>query len=133
MAVWRGSASAMIHLDTSALVDALVAPAGSAHRFRRLVDEGQGLAISSIVLFEWLRGPRTADELFAQTTVFGDASIVSFGRAEARQAARLYRSVRRPRGREADLAIAACAIAHGAKLWTLTPKDFSDLPGLRLY
>jgi predicted nucleic acid-binding protein len=98
-----------------------------------MVDEGQGLAISSIVLFEWLRGPRTAEELFAQTTAFGDASIVSFGRAEARQAARLYRSVRRPRGREVDLAIAACAIAHGAKLWTLNPKDFNDVPGLRLY
>ncbi len=122
----------MIHLDTSALVDALVAPAGSAHQFRRMVDEGQGVAISSVVLFEWLRGPRTAEELLAQGTAFDETSIVSFGRAEARQAARLYRLVRRPRGREADLAIAACAIVHGARLWTLNPKDFSDVPGLKL-
>jgi predicted nucleic acid-binding protein len=32
-----------------------------------------------------------------------------------------------------DLAIAACAIAREAELWTLNPADFEDIPGLRLY
>jgi predicted nucleic acid-binding protein len=31
------------------------------------------------------------------------------------------------------LAIAACAIEHGARLWTLNPKDFRDIAGLVLY
>jgi predicted nucleic acid-binding protein len=31
-----------------------------------------------------------------------------------------------------DLAIAACAIGHGAGLWTLNPDDFRDVPGLVL-
>jgi predicted nucleic acid-binding protein len=31
-----------------------------------------------------------------------------------------------------DLAIAACAIVHGAALWTLNPQDFKDVPGLEL-
>jgi predicted nucleic acid-binding protein len=41
--------------------------------------------------------------------------------------------VKRPRQRQADLAIAACAIRHGASLWTLNPADFADVPGLSLY
>lgn len=47
-------------------------------------------------------------------------------------ACRLYGSVRRARGREMDLAIAAHALVAGAALWTLDPKDFADVPGLRL-
>jgi predicted nucleic acid-binding protein len=40
--------------------------------------------------------------------------------------------VRRPRGRDLDLAIAACAIEHDAVLWTASTRDFDDIPGLRL-
>ena len=32
-----------------------------------------------------------------------------------------------------DLAIAACALTLGARLWTLNPRDFRDLEGLELY
>ena len=52
--------------------------------------------------------------------------------AVADYAARLYRSVRRPRGRAIDLAVAACALTAGAALWTLNPGDFADVPALRL-
>jgi predicted nucleic acid-binding protein len=44
----------------------------------------------------------------------------------------LYRKVPRPRGREIDLAIAACALTQDAALWTLNPSDFADIPGLEL-
>ena len=40
--------------------------------------------------------------------------------------------VPRARGREIDLAVAACAIADGASLWTLNRDDFRDIPGLKL-
>jgi predicted nucleic acid-binding protein len=40
--------------------------------------------------------------------------------------------VKRPRGREIDLAIAACALQDGAALWTLNTADFRDVPELRL-
>src|SRR5256885_118962 len=33
---------------------------------------------------------------------------------------------------EADIAIADCAIVHGAALWTLNREDFKDIPDLRL-
>jgi predicted nucleic acid-binding protein len=32
-----------------------------------------------------------------------------------------------------DIAIAACAIERGARLWTLHRDDFRDMPGLGLF
>jgi predicted nucleic acid-binding protein len=54
------------------------------------------------------------------------------GTPEALVAADLYRKVKRARGREMDLAIAACAITHDSRLWTLNPQDFKDIPNLKL-
>ena len=122
----------IVHLDTSALVDAM---AGERRSYSRLADLIQGndrLAISAIALYEWLRGPRTERELQSQEDLLPSDGVVPFGSEAAQLAARLYRSVRRPRGRDLDLAIAACAIAHDAALWTTNRKDFEDVPGLRL-
>jgi predicted nucleic acid-binding protein len=58
---------------------------------------------------------------------------LAFGPEEAAQAAGLYQGVRRPRGREFHLAIAACALSWNASLWTLNPRDFQDVPALRLW
>jgi len=57
---------------------------------------------------------------------------VPFGAEQAARAARLYAAIKRPRGREIDLAVAACALHDGAALWTLTPADFRDIPDLAL-
>jgi len=73
-----------------------------------------------------------AEELAAQEALFASEEAVPFGPLEAATAARLYRSVKRPRGREIDLAIAACALSWDARLWTLNGKDFRDIPGLVL-
>ncbi|HTT61316.1 MAG TPA: hypothetical protein VMG35_05730 [Bryobacteraceae bacterium] len=45
----------------------------------------------------------------------------------------MTRSPRRARGREVDLAIAACALTREAALWTLHTADFEDIPDLHLY
>jgi predicted nucleic acid-binding protein len=86
-----------------------------------------------LVYYEWLRGTRLPQELALAERLFPRESAIVFGPAEAAMSAKLYRSVRRPRGREMDLAIAACAIVRDAELWTLNPTDFKDVPGLRLY
>lgn len=122
----------MIHVDTSALTDALTGPQRSARRLRDLMAGPEPLAISSIVLFEWLRGPRLKEEIEAQEMLFPKVNAVPFGSVEAERAAELYKKVKRPRGREADLAIAASAITHGALLWTLNVADFDDIPDLQL-
>jgi predicted nucleic acid-binding protein len=122
----------IVHIDTSALIDALTGPRRSLPRLRALVEDGHRIAVSSLVLFEWLRGPRVRSELTAQESLLPRAQTVPFGSAEASVAADLFSKLSRPRGREIDLAIAACALGHGAALWTLNPKDVNDVPGLRL-
>ena len=121
-----------IHLDTSALVDALTGPRRSIGALTALVDEGHRLSLSSIVLYEWLRGPRTRAELTVQEELFPRERAVPFGPEQAAAAARLYSAVSRPRGREIDLAVAACALYDDAALWTLNRRDFRDIPDLKL-
>ena len=120
-------------LDTSVLVDALTGPKRSAPALRRAIADGELIVIPALVLFEWLRGPRTIPELEAQEALFPRRQAAAFGYREAGLAAELYAQVARPRGREVDLAIATCAIARAGALWTLNPGDFADLPGLELY
>lgn len=124
----------MIVLDTSVLIDGLTGFKRSAPAIREALAEGeQMLLLLSLVLYEWLRGPRLSEELAAQEALFPANSAVPFGPEEAAVGAGLYRVVRRPRGREVDLAIAACALVREAHLWTLNPRDFRDLPGIRLF
>jgi predicted nucleic acid-binding protein len=123
----------LIFLDTSLLVDALASPRRSLPEVMRVLDRGERLFLCTMVTYEWLRGPRTSQELSAQESILPSASAIPFENADAEIAAKLYRSVRRARTREADLAIAACAIRHKARLWTLNAVDFEDIPGLRLF
>jgi predicted nucleic acid-binding protein len=123
----------VIHLDTSVLVDALTGARRSAGALRGVTEQGERLAISALVQYEWLRGPRLEGELVDQQELFPPQEAVPFGAREAALAARLYRSVPRARQRELDLAVAACALSHEAALWTLNPGDFRDVPGLTLY
>lgn len=123
----------MIHLDTSVLIDALSGAGRTAPVLRQAIARGERVSLSTLVLYEWLRGPRRPEELAAQRALFPAAAAAGFGPAEAGVAAELYRSVRRPRGREIDLAIAACALTQRAALWTLNTADFADVPGLDLF
>jgi predicted nucleic acid-binding protein len=120
----------MIQLDTSTLVDALTGKRHSALRLRQFIEASERVHISSPVLFEWRRGPRKPEEIEDQEILFPTEQIISFGPSEALFAAALYRKLRRARGRETDITIAACALAHNARLWTLNPDDFKDIPGL---
>lgn len=123
----------MILLDTSVLVDALTGPRRSAPEFRRAIESGERFLLSSLVLYEWLRGPRQREELEAQEALLPREQSLPFTFEEAALAARLYSEVPRARGREVDLAIAASAITYNARLWTLNRDDFRDVPGLELY
>jgi predicted nucleic acid-binding protein len=123
----------MILLDTSVLIDALTGVRRSASALRRAIESGDRIALPALVLYEWQRGPRRPEELAAQEALWPSDAAIAFGPEEAATAAALYRSIRAPRGREIDLAIAACAICWNAALWTLNIKDFRDVPGLELF
>ena len=122
----------MVHLDTSVLVDALTGARRSAPDLRRFIERGERIQVSAVVLYEWLRGPRQPEELAAQEALFPRESAVPFAAAEAALAAGLYARLRKARGREIDLAIAACALVRNAKLWTLNTEDFDDIPDLHV-
>ena len=123
----------MTLLDTSVLVEAFRPRGGVGTQLRAAINESERLALCTLVLYEWHRGPRAPEELAAQEAVLPSADAWPFGPAEALLAAELYRRVGRPRQRAIDLAIAACALTRGAGIWTLNPGDFADIPGLALY
>jgi predicted nucleic acid-binding protein len=122
----------MIQLDTSALIDALTGKKRSGRHLRAFIQNSERLHLSALVLYEWRRGPRSPEELQDQEDLFPADQTIPFGPAEASIAADLYRNIRKPGAREIDLAIAACALAHNARLWTLNPADFRDVPQLKL-
>ena len=122
----------MTVLDTSVLIDSFCGTKRSAPALRAVIEAGERIVLPSLVLYEWLRGPRLAAEIAAQEALFPSAAALLFGPREASLSADLYRRVKRPRGREIDLAIAACALVRDADFWTLNRTDFSDIPHLRL-
>ena len=122
----------MIVLDTSVLIEALGAGGSLREEFRDAIASGHRMVVPALVLYEWLRGPRLEAELAVQEAVLPSSDALPFGHTEANAAAELHRRLPRARGREIDLAIAACALSWDAALWTLNPSDFADVPGLRL-
>jgi predicted nucleic acid-binding protein len=123
----------MIHLDTSVLVESLSGSRRLGPAMRQAILDGETFGVSTLVLYEWRRGARRAAELHALDFLVPRDRVIAFGAVESARAADLYRTLARPRGREIDVAIAACAIVHGAALWTLNVTDFRDIVDLDLY
>ena len=53
----------MVFLDTSLLIDGLTGTKNSGQAILRALARGERLFLSSVALYEWLRGPRTAADL----------------------------------------------------------------------
>src|SRR5207247_11312592 len=88
--------------------------------------------LSRLVLVEWRRRQRMPQRMAAAEALCPSSGAISFGSAEALMASDVYGKIKRPRGREIDIAIAACAIVHDAQLWTVNEADFQDIPNLGL-
>jgi predicted nucleic acid-binding protein len=99
---------------------------------RQLIENGERIFLSALVLYEWRRGPRTPEQIAVQEALFPSSDAIWFGSAQAALAAEIYAHIKRPRGREIDIGIAACAILEDAELWTVNPEDFEDIPRLKL-
>jgi len=123
----------MIVLDTSVLIEALGRGGRMRDPLRAAWASGERIRVPTLVVYEWDRGPRTESERTAFARLFPEVEWIGFGPNEARVAATLYRAVDRPRRREIDLAIAACAISWDGALWTLNRADFHDLPDLEFW
>src|SRR3989442_756790 len=60
----------MIHLDTSVFIDVFSGEKPLAPRLRELLDRGERVSFSTLVLFEWRRGPRMPEKIAAQEALF---------------------------------------------------------------
>lgn len=69
----------MIVLDTSVLIDSLSGAKRSAKVLRFAIQRGERILVPSLVLYEWLRGPRLPAEIAAQEALFPSESSVVFG------------------------------------------------------
>jgi predicted nucleic acid-binding protein len=116
----------VVVLDTSVLVESLTGSKAAFPALRRTIDSGEILLVPALVVYEWRRGPRLAEELAVEQMLFPEELYIPFSVAEGELSAKLYRSVSRPHSREIDIAIAACAIVREAELWTVNPADFPD-------
>ncbi len=123
----------MILLDTSVVIAAFGADRTAYAPLLKLLDHDEPVVLCTVVLYEWLRGPRTAPEIEFQERVLPAADALPFAQPEAALAADVYRSEKRARNREVDIMIAATAMYHKARLWTLSTSDFADISGLQLY
>ena len=72
----------MIHLDTSLLVDALTGPRRSSGALRKTIERGERLTLSTLVLYEWRRGPRLPEELAAQEALLAQVPLGRLGNPE---------------------------------------------------
>ena len=79
----------MIVLDTSVLVDALCGDMNSEPAIRAALMRSEQLLLPSLVLFEWLRGPRRERELQTQEALLPSDRALPFGSEEAAEAATL--------------------------------------------
>ncbi len=87
----------MTVLDSSVLIDSLSGQKRLAPALRRAIEGGERILIPSLVLYEWLRGPRLPEEVAAQEALFPSESAIAFGPREAALSAKIYRSLQRPR------------------------------------
>jgi len=79
----------VIVLDTSVLIDGLTGLKRSAPAIRESL-AGERMVLPALVLYEWLRGPRLAQELAAQEALFPANSSIAFGPEEAAVSAGLW-------------------------------------------
>lgn len=120
------------HLDNDFLVIALTTSGPERRYLLELASSGTEIAMSAIAWYEFQRGPRTAEHVAVAESFLAPAGVIPFSREIADVAGQLFRRLKKPRKRVADLAIAATALAHGATLVTRNAVDFSDILGLKV-
>jgi predicted nucleic acid-binding protein len=113
---------ALVHLDTSFLIKALVPGTRADHRLRQWLLQGTDIAISSIAWAEFLCGPVSREDRQRARRVVGVPLPLS--EDEAAQAAELFNASGRRRGSLPDCLIAAAALKTGATLATSNLPDF---------
>lgn len=122
-----------VFVDTSAWLDFIRVGAQSdvGHALSDLLQKGDLIHSLPIIVQEVLQGFKSEERADEYADLFEGLTQLPFGPDEAREAAALYRSLRR-KGitvQTADAQIAATCIRHKLKLLTLD-KDFRRIEGI---
>jgi predicted nucleic acid-binding protein len=120
------------HLDTDFLVKALLTRGPERTALQALADSVDEIEMSAIAWYEFCRGPRRPEQVAVARNLLENDGIVPFTENHAEMAAEMFLKLGRPRKRSADLAIAAVALARGARLLTGNTRDYSGIDGLEL-
>ncbi len=111
----------MIHLDTSFLIQSLVAGSESDKKLQTWLANGDALGISTIAWSEFMCGPLTSDQQVLAETLVGTPE--PFIRLDADKAAELFNLSGRRSRSLADWQIAAVALRCSARIATVNRPD----------
>jgi predicted nucleic acid-binding protein len=113
----------MILLDTNYLIRGLISGSREAGDMMRWARQGERLAVSTVVWYEFLCGPITTEQRTAMQAFLDE--WLPFDEMQAQEAARLFNAAGRPRALRVDAMIAAAAIIARARLATANREDFA--------
>jgi predicted nucleic acid-binding protein len=126
-------------IDTNWLIDHLAGNPPARQLLDRLASDGEAMSIVSYMeLFQGVIEATEAKEARSRlSSLVALMPILPFTQEVAETCAHIRSMLksggRRIRPRALDLMIAATAIANGLTLVTQNTRDYSDIPGLRLY
>ena len=123
----------MIHLDTNLLIDLVIIGSPHIAVIRTWLEEGEELAVSTIVWSEFLNGPHGKQQKEAVQAIL-ERRLLDFTAKDAEQASRLFHYTGRKRGAHSDCMIAASAMTRDAQMATRNISDFEKFVpyGLKL-
>ena len=120
------------HVDTDFLIYALAVNGPERDRLTGLADSEAVIEISAVAWYEFVRGPRTAEQLAVARSFFSEEGVIPFSEELADLAGDVFRRRGSPRRHAADIAIGVTAASAGATLLTRNVGDFSGIPKLSL-
>ena len=125
----------MVILDTNIIIDHLRQTGSKDSILSKLLKESKldEVVISSVTIQELFEGQSTKEEEIGKwiLAILSPFKLLPYTYEIAKLAGEVARDLDRDM-EFADAAIAATAIAHGAKLATLNKKDFRGIQGLEL-
>jgi len=120
------------HLDTDFLIYALSNAGPERKQLLALAESDAEIQISSIAWYEFVRGPRTPDQISIARSFFFEDGIIPFSEALASLSGEIFRQLGSPRRKSADIPIGVTAAAMDAVLLTRNSNDFAGIPDLKV-
>jgi len=122
-------------VDTDIIIDHLRGRREGSRIFARVLIETVRPVISAITYFELCCGISSSEEAGILKDCLAPFEILPFDVKEAEQAARIYRDLKKSGNLVGikDILIAGTVLANNLQLATRNRKDFTRIPGLKLW